>query len=262
MVAKIWVINPTDNAHLNVELLQPEDGGDTPRPTLILVPGGSGSSQDFLDTPAKRPTALLAAGYNVMLFDPDGRGRSEGVEDYDGAIQQDGLAAVILFTASLPMVDAEQIGVVSYSYGVTMAAGALASYPELPVRFLIDVEGPADRRDTGGCDDDHTGHLQGVAACDDEAFWEQREALTFIRRIQIPYRRIQTEQDHAQPDLDHAIAMVNAAVDGDSPWVQLNDRPANERYDPAAPPAMLPEAMDGRFMELIQRYADELLDRS
>ena len=86
-----------------------------------------------------------------MIFDPDGRGLSVGVEDYDGFIHQDGLAEIIRFSASLPEVDPERIGVISFSYGVTMAAGALARYPDLPVRFLIDMEGPADRNDTGGC---------------------------------------------------------------------------------------------------------------
>ena len=88
-------------------------------------------------------------GVAIVVFDPDGRGPSEGVDDDNGHLQQDGLAAVIEYAATLAEVDESRIGLVSYSYGVTMAAGALARYPNLPVLFLIDWEGPANRNDTG-----------------------------------------------------------------------------------------------------------------
>jgi len=117
-------------------------------------------------------------GFAIVVFDPDGRGRSEGVDDDNGHLQQDGLAAVIEYAATLPEVDGSRIGLVSYSYGVPMAAGALARYPNLPVLFFIDWEGPANRNDTGGYDEDHTGHLQGHP-CDDENYWRQREASRF-----------------------------------------------------------------------------------
>ena len=254
-----WVTNPSSGARLFTEILDNGEGDGKPKPAIILIPGGSGSSQAFRDAPNKIPTPLLEAGYIVVIFDPDGRGLSVGVEDYDGFIHQDGLAEIIRFSASLPEVDPERIGVISFSYGVTMAAGALARYPDLPVRFLIDMEGPADRNDTGGCDSASTGHLQDVVSCDDEDFWAEHEALTFIAQIGVPYQRFQTAGDHAQPDNVHAILMINAAVEGESMWVRLNDLPPNQIYDPQSPPPMVPDAMDGQFLDLCIEYAFTLL---
>jgi hypothetical protein len=140
-----------------------------------------------------------------------------------------------------------------------MAAGVLARHPDVPVAFLIDWEGPADRNDTGGCDEHQTGHLARIAACDDEAFWSEHEALTFISQIAVPYQRLQTENDHAQPDTSHAIAMVNAAMNGGVPWVRLNDLEPHQTFDAANPPPMLPEEMDRQLEPLVVRHAQELL---
>jgi pimeloyl-ACP methyl ester carboxylesterase len=215
-------------------------------------------SQDFRGQPGKSASSLANAGYTVVVFDPDGRGRGEGSEDNNGFVQQDGLAAIVQFAATLPEVNADEMGLVSFSYGVTLASGVIARYPNLNVQFLIDWEGPADRNDTGGCDEDRTGHLVGMVGCDDEMFWAEREALTFISRIGVPYQRLQTKRDHAQPDVLSALQMVNAAVDGQSPWVRLNDLPPNQTYDPSASPPMLPDAVDGKLMDLIVEYAPEL----
>jgi len=254
------VTNPTSGASLAVYVNLPAAAAEWPVPALVLVPGGSGGSSSF-----RRPNAefdaFAQAGYAVVVFDPDGRGQSTGAEDYNGFIQQDGLAEVIRFAANLPGVDPARIGLVTYSYGITMGAGALARHPDLPVAFLIDWEGPADRNDTGGCDSSGTGHLQDVASCTDEAFWAQREASTFIAQIRVPYQRIQSEIDHVQPDNVHAILLVNHAVNGGVPWVRLNDYPPNQTYDPNAPPAMFPEQMDRQLTQTVIRYAKELFGR-
>jgi pimeloyl-ACP methyl ester carboxylesterase len=254
---KYTVTNPTSGASLAVYVNLPAEAAELPVPALVLGPGGSGNSSSFLK-PNGEFHAFPQAGYAVIVFDPDGRGQSTGTEDYNGFIQQDGLAAVIEFAATLPGVDPSRIGLVTYSYGITMGAGALARHPDLPVKFLIDWEGPANRNDTGGCDAGSLGHLKEVASCTDEAFWAQREASTFIAQIRVPYQRIQSEQDHVQPDNAHAILMVNNAVNGGVPWVRLNDYPPNQTYDPNAPPAMFPEAMDRQLVQTALRYAKEL----
>ena len=255
-----WLTNPTSGAALHVEVIHPPDwDGSTPLPAIVLVPGGSGDSRAFRGSAARQPLALLQAGFAVVIFDPDGRGFSGGEEDYNGFIHQDGLAQVIRFAAALPQVDGDRVGLATISYGITMATGALARHPDLPARFLIDAEGPADRNDTGGCDAAGTGHLGEVAACDDEDFWAQREALTLIAQVAVPYQRLQTATDHVQPDNTHAILMNNAAVNGRSPWVRLNDLQPNQLYDPASPPPLLPDSYDGRWMELFSRYALEML---
>jgi pimeloyl-ACP methyl ester carboxylesterase len=253
-----WVINQTNGNRLFVRLVHPEGWSGGELPVLVLVPGGSGDSTDFLGAPRYTASKLANEGYLVVVFDPDGRGQSEGEEDYNGYLHQDGLAYVIRFAASSPDAEMGQMGLISFSYGVTMAAGTLARYPELPVAFLADWEGPADRNDTGGCDEDHRGHLQDVVSCTDETFWAEHEALTFISDIEVPYQRLQSQKDHAQPDNDHAIAMVNAAIAGSVPWVRLNDLPPNQTYDMADPPPMLPDSQDRDLAALLIPYLEEL----
>lgn len=259
------VTNPSSGAALAVQVFYPQNwDGQTKLPTLVLVPGGSGDSGAFLRKPPQGSSTvdvITQAGYVAVIFDPDGRGKSGGTENYNGFIQQDGLAEVIRFAAALPGVDSANIGLVTYSYGITMGAGALARHPDLPVKFLIDWEGPANRNDTGGCDSAGRGHLKDVASCTDESFWAEREASAFIGQIRVPYQRIQSQKDHVQPDNAHAILMVNNAVSGGVPWVRLNDDAPNQTYDPANPPAMLPDSMDRQKDALIVQYAAELFNR-
>jgi len=257
------VINPSSGAALHVQIFFPDTwDGNERLPALILVPGGNHTSEIFLQKNLRGKnsvTELNDAGIVAVLFDPDGRGSSEGEENLNGFIHQDGLAAVIRFAASLEGIDATRIGLASRSFGVTMASGALARHPDLPIQFLIDWEGPADRNDIGGCDSSKTGHLRGLVSCENETFWSQREAVTFIRQIRVPYQRIQSEKDHAQPDTRHALLMVNAAVEGGVPWVRLNDDPPNQTYDLENPPAMLPESQSRDIAALILRYTLDLL---
>ncbi|GAB4463447.1 MAG: hypothetical protein Kow0070_23970 [Anaerolineales bacterium] len=267
------VTNPSSGAALYVAVFYPAGwDGQTKLPTLVLVPGGSGDSGAFLKQNPSGSTVdvINQAGYAAVIFDPDGRGKSGGTENYNGFIQQDGLAEVIRFAATLPGVDSSNIGLVTFSYGITMGAGALARHPDpstgsgqaLPVKFLIDWEGPANRNDTGGCDGARRGHLKDVASCTDESFWAEREASTFIGQIRVPYQRIQSQTDHVQPDNAHAILMVNNAVSGGVPWVRLNNETPNQTYDPNNPPAMLPDnVLDRQQDRFIVQYAAELFNR-
>ncbi|RME88938.1 MAG: hypothetical protein D6770_05755 [Anaerolineae bacterium] len=252
--ATYTVTNPTGGARLSVRIYHPPDWDGRPLPTLILVPGGNGI------TKPEQALRLAEQGFTVIAFDPDGRGASEGEEDYGGFIQQDGLAEVVRSAVTQEGVDPDLIALATFSYGITMGSGALARYPDLPVRFLIDWEGPANRDDTGGCDSDHLGHLKDVASCDDEAFWAQREAATFIGQVRVPYQRIQSQKDHVQPDVYHALLMVNNAVEGGVPWVRLNDEPPNQTYDFNAPPPMLPDSTDRQVEALVARYAWEIIE--
>lgn len=218
-----WVTNPTSNSRLFVTVLQPETPSTT---ALVLVPGGSDASSAFLSR--KMNAQVLAdAGYTVVLFDPNGRGQSQGTEDENGTIGQDGLNAVTTFAATIEGV--QRVGVVSFSYGIALAAGMLARYQNIPVAFLIDWEGPANREEIdGGCGKVIRGTQN--PSCDDEEYWSQREAENFIGKVTVPYQRLQTETDHAQPDYSHTVAMVNAAVAGDVPWVRLNTDAPGQTY--------------------------------
>ncbi|MEW5867925.1 MAG: CocE/NonD family hydrolase [Chloroflexota bacterium] len=244
------VTNPTNGNDLFVRVLHPANWNGDVMPTLVLVPGGVGTIEP------DRAQALADQGFVVVTFDPDGRGHSKGQEDFGGTQQQDGLMAVIRAITGLGEVDKGRIGVVSFSYGITIASGALARYPDLPVKFLIDWEGPADRYDTTmDC-----GPMPRVQwpSCSDDAAWSQREAITFISQIRIPYQRLQSEKDHMQPDNLHAVNIINAAVQGGVPWVRLNDYPPNQTYDAANPPAMLAETEEKNLEALIARFAQEL----
>ena len=247
-----WVTNPTSGARLFVQVEHPQGWDGEALPTLVMVPGGNGTTDPMK---AKR---LSDQGFIVVIFDPDGRGRSEGSEDQDGTIHQDGLAAVIRAIYNLSEVDQENIAIVTNSFGITMGSGVLARYPELPVKFLIDWEGPADRYDTG---------CRGASpriqwpTCDNDEAWAQREALTFIAQIKVPYLRVQSEKDHVQPDVSHAVNMINAAILGGVPWVRLNEYPPDQTYDPANPPAMLADTQDKNIDSLIGQYARELFEQ-
>ncbi len=250
-----WVTNPTTGAELYVHITYPQGEGGEPFPALVVVPGGIGAGNKFR-LPGAMAEALANAGIAAVTFDPDGRGQSGGEEDYNGHAQQDGLAAVIEFAATLAKIDPQRIGLASFSYGITMASGTLARYPDLPVLFLMDWEGPADRFDTTVECSNST--RIDFNPCDDDAYWAQREALVFISDVRVPYQRLQSEKDHVQPDVSHAINMINNAVGGEAPWVRLNDLTPNKTYDPDAPPTMIPDSMDKGLDLMAVQYAQEL----
>ncbi len=246
-----WITNTSSIAPLFTQILQPAGAEAGTSPVIFLIPGGIGTIE-----PAKAQK-LADEGFTVVFFDPDGRGKSRGMEDYNGTIQQDGLASVIRTVAELPEVDATRMGVVSLSYGVTMATGALARNPDLPILFYIDWEGPVNREYTTiGCPAEN--NRIDWQPCENDEWWATREAMNFIADLQMPYQRLQSEQDHVQPTNDHAIDIVNAAVAGGVPWVRLNDYPANESYDLENQPAMYAENSE-TSEELIARHVWEIL---
>lgn len=251
------VTNPTTNAKLNVQVFMPKDSTGKKFPALVLVPGGIGDSGGMIDD----ATRMASAGIVAVIFDPDGRGKSAGAEDFNGHKQQDGLAAVVRFAATLPEVDTKQIGIATYSYGITMGSGVLARYSDLPVKFLIDWEGPADRHyTTTGCGANRQGGIQWQP-CADNAWWSEREAVNFIGKLRVPYQRIQSEKDHVQPNNTHALDMLNAAIKGGVPFVRLNNYPANQTYDVKNPPQMLPDTLDRQRAQTVIQYAQELFKK-
>ncbi len=248
------VRNESTDANLFIRVYESLDKGEN-LPVLILVPGGSGDSQEF-EKRNKSAESLAKEGFTVVTFDPDGRGLSEGKEDYNGFDQQDGLKAVI---EAVNSTGSEKIGLVTFSYGITMGSGVLARYPDLPVNFLMDWEGPANRDDTGGCKGDVSGHLEEIAECEDEAFWSEREASTFMSDITVPYFRIQSEKDHVQPDAQHAWLLLTAALNN-SPWVRINKGEVNATYDSWRDLPLNDEKIDKELMTLISEQAHALFE--
>lgn len=258
-ITNYTIINPTSKAELKVTIYRPRDSTGGILPAIILIPGGIADSSGLI-SPGGMAEVLSATGYSAVVFDADGRGESGGKEDFNGIIHQDGLAEVVRFTASLPDVDARQIGILSYSYGVTMATGALARFPDLPLNFYIDWEGPANRMDTTtGCKPNASGKGRiPWKPCTDEDYWAEREAVNFIKNITVPYLRVQSEIDHVQPDVSNAIDMINAAVEGDVPWVRLNSDPINITYDSANPPVLIKEREARHQTAMMTKFVIEM----
>ncbi|MDG1949470.1 MAG: hypothetical protein P8J32_01450, partial [bacterium] len=155
--------------------------------------------------------------------------------NYQGHDDQDGLAAIIYATSQLPTVDTTNIGLASFSYGVTGAAGVLARYPELGVKYWSDWEGPTSRfYTTVGCPASHDFGAVSPAKfpCDADDHWAEREAVEFAKDIELDYYwRVQETKDHVQSTYGHTIEILNAALENpDMPWVKVNDSEVNTSF--------------------------------
>ncbi len=241
-----WIENPTTGDRQSVRLYEPSELG--PWPMVVLIPGGTGDGSSFerpnIDGPDDTSDAVLLAaeGFVVVVYSPLGTGDSDGDVNYQGHDDQDGLAAIIQAVADLPSTDPDNIGLASFSYGVTGAAGVLARYPELGVKYWSDWEGPSSREfTTVGC----TGRVSNSISpanldCDDDEVWSEREAAAFAKTLSVDYYwRIQEEDDHVQSTYGHTLEMVNNAVENENmPWVKLNDGDVNATYVAATVPAV------------------------
>jgi len=231
---EISLVNPTSGAELWATVFHPSDASAQKKyPMVVFVPGGLGFGSSMARTPLAGE--YVQAGFAFGLFDPDGRGRSRGWENWNGKAHQDGLHEFLKRIASLPFVDKDNIGVVSSSLGLAMAAGALGRYPnDPPVKYFIDIEGPTDRFYITKNDDPGFGRILGGHTTADADWWAEREAVRTIQNIVCPYLRIQYELDHVHgTNKGHAIDIINAATNtkqggkGKSPWTRING-PENE----------------------------------
>ncbi len=260
------ITNPTSGAVLPVYLWTPEGSG--PWPTLVIQAGGTAGSQ----SPLRRTQPFHEAGFAVVSFDPDGRGRprphgaKRGEEDFNGLVHQDAMAAVIRHAATLDGVDPDRIGVVSLSYGITMAAGALGRHHDTPAKFLVDRKRPADRTFTTGCG--RWDHLHKIPTkmvwgeCSDDAWWEDREAVKHIGSMQVPYVRFQAKKDHVQPDHEHAAMLVNLAIEGGVPYARLNDMTPNQRIEDHTKLRLHTEEKEMHQLLWVARYAAEMMEQT
>ena len=250
---------------------------------VVMVPGGINPGR--MEIYGYEAKLLSEVGMVVVAFNAEGRGsevpddiRSEGEEDYNGYRHQDGLCSVVAYTMDLPYVIAENMGLRTKSYGITMGAGCASRHPELPIKYIVDNEGPSESfvtchepfaLDDDPANDKHElvkdllGHYSSYrdASAENQAFWEQREAIRFIGGFRGRYLRLQATWDHAQPPQNerqveaftqpplwwphkHTTDMVNAAIAGGVPWVQVNfseqGNQVNATYDVEYPPTPLP----------------------
>ncbi len=223
---EVYVTNPANGAKLAVYVHLPDGPG--PHKAIVAVPGAGGDASTVMNA-AEHRDDMMRRGIAVIRFDPDGRGNSEGEDDMGGTVHQRGLRTIIAYTSQRDDIADDQVGVLSYSYGITMSSGALAD-GATKARFLIDWEGPSNREYTGcsgGKKKLERPSGEGVA-CDDDSYWNEREAIRFIDDVEVPYLRIQRADDHVHhEDRSHALALLEGAMEGDAPWVNMNDLQPN-----------------------------------
>ena len=124
----------------------------TPCMAVVLIPPGLEAGTEYLSPIASDMAAAL--GGIVFVYNPPGRGAGStltaGEEDYNG-LEHRGLLIDILKRVELKgEVISDQLGVVSFGWGLAVAAGAMSSV-QGPAgyigKFLVDVEGPVTRCD-------------------------------------------------------------------------------------------------------------------
>ena len=216
-------------------------------PAIIVVPGGGGSSKNF-----EHMAVEGAQNFVMITFDPLGRGESEGTETMYGIEDQAFLYELYMFGKEKGN---GSLSIATFSYGIAMAAGALATY-DMQIDMWIDWEGPHDRTMvTGYCLEDKKGMnalsgeeknqirtdmlrriSQGSAppACADEEYWSEREAVHAIEHIapsQIEiYVRLQGAHDHVHGRFyAHALEMINTMT-AHGITTQLNKAAQNRIY--------------------------------
>lgn len=192
--------------------------GDGPFPGVLLCSGGVDGIQGGEGlSPVLTAPRLAREGFAALAFGVSGREGVPGPEDRNGPLHQEEAAAALAMLLAHPRVDPSRVVVVSISFGLVQAAGALVRHPELAarVRRFVDWEGPPSRRWF------HVRRLQFWTQ--DEAWWADREAVQLLPRVACPYWRYQSRWDHVHgPVADLGREAALAASTGVSPEVRLN----------------------------------------
>ncbi len=209
--------------------------GNGPWPGVLVVPGGLDGAASVESPSCVLPAQRLArAGLVAAVFSPSGREGQGGPADCNGPLHQAECAQALAALLACPEVADRPVGVLSLSFGLVMALGALRDRPELSRRvgLLVDWEGPGSRRWFAA--------TPIGSPADDDAFWEPREGVRLVHGLRVPYRRFQSAWDHVHgPDTGIGWEMAEAAVAGGCPSVHLNEHglplpdPAAVRWGPA-----------------------------
>lgn len=234
---------------IGIHIVKPD--GDGPFPVLIGIAGGDGM---YAFNQLELPDRLREQGIVTVDFAPQGRGDSEGQDNFHGYVHQDDLKAVVDFVSQLSFAQEDNIGVISFSYGVVLATGALSRYPEMPIAFLIDWEGPScpGKDFQRGIENNESWAINTISlfssgeeitadeygefrihggAISDETYWAERDASHFAKDLPCPYLRVQFAVDHVQgPYKYHMMEIINAATEHSNQWTRCNDNPANLIY--------------------------------
>ena len=279
IIEDVWVTHPGENVEIYTRVLRPDPAGYPGEafPAVIMVAGGTGAGAPALDRSKYRD--LASQGLVVVAFNLPGRGTGQpgnltsgGEEDFNGFAGQDALKAVIDFVIDIDGVDRGNLGVLTNSYGIAVGAGTVGRYPDLPVAWLVDMEGPSDSLIVACyyCDREFGmgGHMSTTTDPSPEnvAWWDEREAYRFIGDFRGEYLRVQAWHDHVQPEglHLHALQMNDAALNGGVAWVRLNGsdmgNAANQFYEDGEV-AWLPGRM-ADYRDLDVSYILEMARRS
>lgn len=194
-------------------------------PGIVIVPGANSPGTDYDKGTGLKAADLASCGFSVIHYDPSGRGKTGGNEDYWGRVHQEELSCVINYFSKLPTVKEDNIGILSFSIGIIIASGAQARFPMPNVKYIFDWEGPSNRFNTTK-NNTHRPLRNFPTSKND--FWNEREASGFIGGIKCGYFRYQAEIDHIQGSYKgHAIELLNNATKGNTSWTKCNDNPIN-----------------------------------
>jgi hypothetical protein len=209
----------------------------------------------------REPDELVRSGIAVATFTYPGQENdpSPGTfADKYGPERQTNVRDVIRHVVARADVDRANVGVVSFSSGNILVAGALTRSPGDPaVKFWIDGEGPTTRHvlllNIPGTmaavppfpDEAHQGDWMAreflSASLNDEEYWKEREAFRLMRGLRCRFLRLQGEEDHVHHwYYGHAIHALNTALAGGAPWVRGGDGPVNVRHADASTLGLLP----------------------
>jgi len=229
---EFWLTNAS-GYRIHGHVHEPDD--QQPRPAVVLVPGRGLSGGIFCSRQYLISANELAhLGVRAIHFDPVGRGRSWGHDDFCGAEGQDSLRATLDFVHNLRRVDRKNVGVLSFSSGLCLAVPCLTEHGErLGTRFLVDWEGPASRQEIL-----RGGPLPPAArtamAQSPEHFWALREPIQWIDRLPCKYVRIQGRDDHSQGagGQQGALRLIAAATQGEAKSTLLWNNASDTAWRP------------------------------
>lgn len=265
---EFYFTNPSSGAKLWGKVYYPPVTGQK-YPGLVIVPGGLGFGSNLDNTPKGKLSDYAKEGFVVMVFDPDGRGKSQGQENYNGIIHQDGLNELLKKLVNDPYVDTSNIGVYTSSLGITLGAGALGRYPDNPtVHYLIDGEGPSDRFYITKFNDPNFLKMFAGHTTDDVEWWSEREAYRSIQTYGGMYVRLQTSMDHVhRENKGHALMMIENATGkqyggkGFCLWTRINgeENPENKVFSEKNPPKWLtPGSLHTVDIEFMKEMRDKV----
>ncbi len=262
-------------------------------PAVVLVPGGINPGR--LLALGGDAQLLAESGMVVVTFNAEGRAdsspediASEGSEDFNGFRQQDSLCALVEYTMNLPYVIAENVGLSTQSYGITMGAGCAGRHPEISIKYIVDGEGPPYSFVTCHGPRFLAGDMQKYntvreiferqatwqdASQENLDWWYEREAINFIGDFRGDYLRLQATWDHAQPPENeadipkyhhpegwpgggpawwhnkHTTDIVNAAIQGGVPWVRVNLPPQGNAVNATYDANNMPAFLPGELAD-------------